>query len=600
MPSLHQIHGSVSALLKGRGGSAGRDGWSRALDAIAAPATRTAALGPDRQPVHATNHDPGATWFELIARPLWGLAAGAAGGLRAEARWDEVRSALTAAVDPGNPWYIGPPVDLDQRIVESAAVGYALRVAPHEIWEPLTGKQRDHLAAWLSAAAAAQPVDNNWHYFPVLAATGLRAVGVPLEEARVTAHLDRLEQFALADGWYADGPGTPGQMAARDYYVPFGFHFYGLLLASLGAVDEGRAQRFRARATDFAQQFQHWFAADGAALPFGRSLGYRFAQGSFWSALAASDVPALPWARVRGLAERHLEWWWQQPMAAEDGGLTVGYAYPNTGAVEQYLAGGSPYWGTKFFAALAASPDHPFWTSPAAEPDVRESLSVQAAPAMVLARDGHGDVVALGGQHAPAWNARGGAAKYAKFAYSTLAGFSVPTGGADLENGAYDGVLALSDDGTHWRSRTSGETELDGDTVVVRWQPWPDVTVETRLSHLDGGHVRGHRIVTGRMLHTAEGGFCVPWRSQGPAPLGVVTDDGLAQAAADGITSVITCLDGVREGQIVHPMAGSHLYFPRTALPTLHGVLEPGEHLLRCHVSVRRSWLPPRLTPPGA
>ncbi|NUT21172.1 MAG: DUF2264 domain-containing protein [Hamadaea sp.] len=587
MPSLHQIHGAVSAH---------REGWLSALLAVVSPATRTAALGPDRQPVHATNHDSGATWFELVARPLWGLAAAAAGGLRADAQWHELRGSLTAAVDPAHPWYIGPPPDLDQRIVESAAVGYALAVAPHELWDPLTGPQRDHLRDWLSAAANATPVDNNWHFFPVLAATGLRSVGVQVDEARVTAHLDRLEEFALTEGWYADGPGLPGRTAPRDYYVPFGFHFYGLLLASLGAVDPARAERFRSRAVEFAQQFQHWFADDGAALPFGRSLGYRFAQGSFWSVLAAADVPALPWDRVRGLAGRHLDWWWQQPAAAEDGGLTVGYAYPNTGVVEQYLAGGSPYWGTKFFSALAAAADHPFWTAEPAAP-ARASVSVQAAPTMVLAaptmvlaKDAAGDVVALNGQHAPLWNARGGAAKYAKFAYSTLAGTSVPTGGADLENSAFDSALGLSDDGVHWRTRSTGESSLDGATIVIRWEPYADVTVESRLWFDEGVQIREHRIVTGRPLYVAEGGFCVPVSSapSSSASSGALAGAGSAAASGGGIDSSISSDDPGRVGEIVHPMPGSHLYFPRTALPTLRSELAPGTHVLRCRVRVSR------------
>ncbi|MCP2321857.1 hypothetical protein HDA40_000364 [Hamadaea flava] len=576
MPSLHQIHGAVSA---------DREGWFSALLAVVSPATRTAALGPDRQPVHATNHDPGATWFELVARPLWGLAASAAGGLRADVQWDELRNSLTAAVDPAHPWYIGPPPDLDQRVVESAAVGYALAVAPHELWEPLTGRQRDHLRDWLSVAANATPVDNNWHFFPVLAATGLRAVGVQVEEARVSAHLDRLEEFAIADGWYADGPGLPARSAPRDYYVPFGFHFYGLLLASLDAVDPARAARFRSRAAEFAQQFQHWFADDGAGLPFGRSLGYRLAQGSFWPVLAAADQPALPWDRVRGLAQRHLDWWWRQPIAAEDGGLTVGYAYPNTGVVEQYLAGGSPYWGTKFFSALAAPADHPFWTAAPAALS-QERVTVQPAPVMVLNRSADGDVVALNGQHAPLWNARGGAAKYAKFAYSTLAGISVPTGGADLENSAFDSALGLSDDDVHWRTRTSGSSSLDGSAVVVDWEPWPDVTVSSRLWFDGDAHVREHRIVTGRTLHIAEGGFCVPWLQVETA---TSTGDGTASATGSGITSSITSEDAGRTGEIVHPMPGSHLYFPRTVLPTLRSELAPGEHVLRCRVEVGRS-----------
>jgi hypothetical protein len=579
MPSLYQIHGPVSAH---------REGWSRALAQLAAPATRVAALGPDRQPVHGSNHDPGATWFELVTRPLWGMAPHAAGGGTATEQWNELRSALAAAVDPGHRWYIGEPVDRDQRIVESAAVGYALAAAPHEMWDPLSGKDRDHLARWLSAAAHAVPVDNNWHFFPVLAASGLRAVGVPVEERVTEAHLDRLEEFAIADGWYADGPGG----ATRDYYVPFGFHFYGLLLAGLGAVSEARAERFRARAVTFAQQFQHWFAADGAAVPFGRSLGYRFATGSFWSLLAAADVDAVPWETARGLAERHLRWWWQQPAVHEDGSLSVGYAYPNTGVVEQYVAGGSPYWGMKFFAALAAEPDHPFWTVEAAGPEPRRpEVDVQPAPSMILARDAHGDVVALAGQ-APTWNARGGVAKYAKMAYSTLAGFSVPTGGEGLESGAFDCTLALSDDGVHWRTRTAGSAEFDGETLVLRWTPWPDVSVETRLSHVPGGgHLREHRIATGRALATAEGGFCVPWPAQGSAP-GTSASIGQARAEAAGLLSSIvdnTACEGVRTGELGWPMPGSHIMFPRTVLPTLRGDLEPGEHVLTCHVMITRS-----------
>jgi len=572
MPSLHQIHGAVSAH---------REGWSRAVVQLAAPATRIAALGPDRQPVHGSNHDPGATWFELVTRPLWGLAPHAAGGGTAPQQWDELRTALTAAVDPGHPWYIGEPADRDQRIVESAAVGYALAAAPQQMWDPLSGKERDHLIRWLSAAARAEPVDNNWHFFPVLAAAGLRAVGVHVDGH---GHLDRLEEFAIDDGWYADGPGR----AARDYYVPFGFHFYGLLLAGLGAVDEACAERFRERAATFARQFQHWFAADGAAVPFGRSLGYRFALGSFWPLLAAADVAALPWPVVRGLAERHLAWWWRQPVAHEDGSLSVGYAYPNTGVVEQYMAGGSPYWGMKFFAGLAAPAEHPFWTQPSAAAETEPVVEVQRAPAMILTRDDRGDVVALAGQH-PTWNARGGAAKYAKFAYSTLAGFSVPAGGEGLENGAFDSTLALSDDGVHWRTRTAGTAVVDDGVLVLHWQPWTDVSVETRLRAGDRGHIREHRIVTGRALHTAEGGFCVPWPGPGGQPDGTQAGPGGASAVAGGLDSSIVDETGARTGEVVWPMPGSHILFPRTVLPALRVTLGPGTHTLSCRARVTRT-----------
>jgi hypothetical protein len=582
MPTPSQLFGPAPST---------REGWADALLALVAPATRTAAAGPERMPVHPSMSDRGAVWFELIARPLWGLAAHASGGLSgADPQWDELRRALTAAVDPEHPWYVGRPADMDQRLVESAAVGYALAVAKDQLWDPLTERQREQLADWLSAAASATPFDNNWCFFPVLAAVGLRSVGVPVDEARVAAHLDRIEDFALRDGWYSDGPGTPERPGSRDYYVPFGFHFYGLLLASLKAVDDERRRRYGQRATEFAAQFQHWFAADGAAVPFGRSLGYRFAQGSFWSALAAADLPAVDWATARALAQRNLGWWWRQAILAEDGSLTVGYAYPNNGVVEQYMAGGSPYWGMKVFASLAAAGDHPFWTATPA-PDLPPGVSPQPAAAMILARDAAGDVVALAGQNAPGWNPRGGNAKYAKFAYSTLAGFSVPTGEPSLDQGGFDSTLALSDDGEHWRTRSAGESRIDGETLVVCWRPWPDVVVDTRLRHDDGGHIREHHITTGRRLHTAEGAFCVPKTGLGATPHNVTERPGLARATADTAVSEIVCLtaDGSpRDGVVELQMPGSHLLHPRTVLPTLRGVLDPGEHTLRCRVSLTR------------
>lgn len=576
MPTPQDLHGALRP---------GREGWAAAMARLVAPATALAARGPAHQPATPSSNDPGATWFELVTRPLWGLAAHAAGGGRAPRQWDEVRAALTAAVNPDHRWYVGPPFDRNQRLVESAAVGYALAVAPHELWDPLSPAQRDQLTTWLSTAAAAEPVDNNWHFFPVLAATGLRAVGVAVDEAAVAAHLDRLDGFATADGWYFDGHGQQ-----RDYYNPFGFHYYGLQLLGLGALDERRAQRVRERATAFAAQFQHWFAADGSALPYGRSLGYRFAQGAFWSTLPVADLAAVPWAHARGLAERHLSWWWEQPILDRDGVLSVGYRYPNAGVVEQYMGGGSPYWGTKFFAALGAPTGHPFWTVEPAPADRRPRVELQPAPSMLLRRDADGDVTALCGQEAYPW-ARGGAAKAAKFAYSTLAGFSVPTGGAGLGHGAYDSALALSEDGVHWRVREGGDCLLDGDALVLTWQPWPDVTVRTTLRFTDRGHRRTHELVTGRTLHTAETGCCVPWTAAGHAPAGAVEAAGRAEVGSDGITSAVADQGSSvpRAGQVLVPTAGGNVLFPRTALPMLTAELEPGAHTLTCTAEVHRS-----------
>lgn len=71
----------------------------------------------------------------------------------------------------------------------------------------------------------------------------------------------------------------------------------------------------------------------GRAIPFGRSVGYRFAMVSFWGALAYAGVelPApLTWGMVKGMVLRHLRWWQTQPdIWSSSGTLTIGYTFPN-------------------------------------------------------------------------------------------------------------------------------------------------------------------------------------------------------------------------------------------------------------------------------
>ncbi len=213
-----------------------------------------------------------------------------------------------------------------------AAIGFALALAPEQWWDPLSGPERDRLAHWLLSALPRATSDNNWLFFPVLIALGLDRVGVRYDRSLITTRLDRLETFWLGDGWYADGP-----TERRDYYVPWSMHFYGLLYDTLTDGD-----RFKDRAARFAGDFRHWFADDGAAVPYGRSLTYRWAQAAFWGALPFAGVDVLPWGQIKGYLLRHLRWWHGRPVTGPDGVLSIGYGYPQPALAEQYNAFGSP------------------------------------------------------------------------------------------------------------------------------------------------------------------------------------------------------------------------------------------------------------------
>jgi hypothetical protein len=534
--------------------------------------------------VNIAHHGDAAADLEGYARPLWGLAPLAAGG-GDFAHWDLWARGLAAGTDPAHPEYWGDIGSFDQRQVETAALGFALALAPDRFWDPLSGKERDRVGSWLAGSLDRATPGNNWNFFPVMVSLGLDRVGYAHDRDARHTRLDRLETYALGDGWYSDGA-----TEQRDYYIPWAMHFYGLIYAALaGGQDPARAARFRQRAGEFALGFRHWFADDGAAVPFGRSLTYRFAQGSFWGALPYAGVDALPYGEVKGLLLRHLRWWQaRQAQTSPEGLLTIGYGYPQPQVAEQYNGPGSPYWAMKAFLPLALPQSHPFWSAPEQPAADLPPTLAQPHAGVVLMRSG-GDVTMLSGsQYNPM--ARGGSAKYGKFAYSTRFGFSVPAGELGLLHGAYDSMLAVSDDAgdapAHFRVRERQEESVTTDDGTVRstWHPWPDVEITTWLTAAAPWHLRTHRIRTGRALHTAEGGFAVD-RDGGLATSEGVPGSALAISAAGDLSGLRDLTDGApREGRVLSLLPGTNLLARRTALPTLATRLPPGTHLLTCAV----------------
>ncbi len=511
--------------------------------------------------------------LEAFTRPLWGLVSLHAGGADFP-HWPLYQHGLAAGVNPRHPHYWGEAGDHDQRFVEMAVLGLGLVCARDRLWDPLPEKSRVHLVAWLSQINTRRLPDNNWRFFRVFTNLGLKAVGAPSAPALVEEDLDCIDGCYQGDGWYTDGKGPQ-----RDYYIPMAIHFYGLLLAGLpGALAPDRAARFRERARRFAADFAAWFAADGSAIPIGRSLTYRFAQGAFWGALAFAGEEALPWGVIKGLHLRHLRWWLRQPVFTGTGVLTLGYGYPNLIVSEGYNAPGSPYWACKAFLPLALPEEHPFWQAEELPCPV-PSLSVQPGAGLILCRDESRDhVVALSSNQVPSWPLRHAASKYPKFAYSNAFGFGVPAGGSAPEWGGADGMLMLSDDGRDWRGR---ETLLDerypGATLYTRWSPWPDVEVETWLTPVPPGHLRVHRVVTGRPLQSVEGGFAVSRLRETPTDGdGARAHTGFFLDHAQGFSGVRD-LAGERRGRAVETEPNTNVLHPLVSVPVLEGAHPAGE-----------------------
>ncbi len=233
----------------------------------------------------AAHFDRAAADLEGFARPLWGILPLAAGG-GDFAHWQLYRRGLANGTDPQHPEYWGPVVRTDQRQVELAAIGLAMRLVPQHIWDPLDDRAKANVQAYLLEARNQLYPNNNWKFFRVLVDLGLEQCGIDFDRQLTIRHLDELDAFYLGDGWYRDG-----NVRQVDHYIPFAMHYYGLLYARLQKGDDERAARLVERARLFATDVQHWFDADGGALAFGRSLTYRFACAGIWGALATGLPP---------------------------------------------------------------------------------------------------------------------------------------------------------------------------------------------------------------------------------------------------------------------------------------------------------------------
>ncbi|KAH9998568.1 hypothetical protein F4779DRAFT_631378 [Xylariaceae sp. FL0662B] len=565
----------------------------------------------------AVRFDQTASEVEGICRPLWGLACLLAGdGEYHGTEW--WIQGIKSGTDPENPEYWGYPRDNDQRMVEMCPLGFALAVAP-VIWQSMDEKERGNVENWLGNSINEKNMPNtNWLWFRVFANLGLKKNGGKFSQERLDRDIGHLNTFYRGEGWSNDGPEGIHQM---DYYSSsFAIQFLQLLYAKLAGEDEPeRAEEFRKRAQIVALDLIHYYDKEGRSIPFGRSVGYRFAMVSFWGALAYAGVELpepLTWGMVKGVVLRHLRWWQTQPdIWSPSGTLTIGYSYPNMYMAENYNSPGSPYWACLAFICLAVPPEHPFWTS-------EEQLHVDVIPKIKeLKQPGHitsylgGHCMLLSSGQACSYPMKGTHAKYGAFAYSSAYGYSVPPGLFTLEQYALASQLGLSDDGGEfWKTRRKSEyaglEHRDGKPVLVSiWKPYPDVTVRTTLippePSTPNWHLRAHRIEAGREVMTADGSFAICNERSGDrryldlydaakhegtfpkiignydlnTPEGWAAGDQGAFAVSKGAVG-IRALEGPsvgRSAMLVNADPNSNLVESRTVIPTLQHTVKKGE-----------------------
>lgn len=510
--------------------------------------------------------------MEGLSRVLWGLFPLMAAGDSTPFS-DKYISAIKQGTDPQSAGYWGETQPYDQRLVEMAAYGLGLALLQDNLTGLFSERELMNLHAWLNQITDAQMPDSNWNYFAIMVQLGFKRAGLPYDQQAIDRRFTMMDAYYLGDGWYSDGPGRP-----KDYYISMAFHFYGLIYATLSG-DEARAAVLRERSRLFADDFIYMSAADGASVPFGRSLTYRFAMVAFWSAVAFSGLDVFTPGVVKGVILRHLRWWQQQPISDRDGILTLGFAYPNLAMCEDYNAPGSPYWALKTYLILALPDTHPFWQAEEQPlPTLAEKRVIPHAQQILVHTD---HVTMLTAGQLELNNYVNTEAKYTKFAYSSRFGFTIERGRYGLKHAACDSMLLLSDGDNYFRGRRECEAvRVDENYIFSRWSPWRDVNIESWLVPFGEWHLRLHRIHSARTLQTVEGGFAVMKSDHQPVGRGSFVQ------AANG-SSAIVDLSPVLSRQpdsVVTPPNSSIMFAECAAIPVLTTTIPQGDSWLCCAV----------------
>lgn len=510
---------------------------------------------------------------ESLLRLLWGLVPLEAGGT-SHPLSEKVLKGIVNGTDPEHEGYWGPIHHYDQLIVEMSAIGYMLLLAPEKFWDPLNEQERKHLVQYLLQVNTVDAHDCNWLFFAVLVNLGLQNVGETFDADVINRNLERIETYYVGNGWYKDGLD-----AHADYYVPFAIHFYSLIYSvAMKDKDPQRCSVYKERAHLFSKKFVHWFSEEGQGIPYGRSMTYRFSQIAFFCAYLYADVDVKDTGWMKGMILRHFRYWFKQSIFNGDGTLSVGYTYPNLHMSENYNAPGSPYWSLKSFLILAFPEDHAFWkVEEEPFPQVEASYHDSQVEQTILRDKGHVVLFPNGYRHRDAHNHT--AAKYEKFAYSTHFGFSIPRSNLTLSEGAFDSMLAVSEDGEDYRVKRQVVRKVYTDEYLfMEWMPWQDVTIKSWIIPGLPWHVRVHKIQTQRPLITADGGFAL-----GVEPADQLEKVERADAALiKNLNGTVGAIDLSGNGmiEVVHPNSNTNLIYSNTVIPSIRQMLEPGDHTL--------------------
>lgn len=546
-------------------------------------------------------------FLENFCRPFWGIAPIIAAGekitLTVEGRnitvFDFMRKTLKKGLPHGEEgsWdkyrrYYEAYSYENQNITELAGLMLGMYFAKETLWNPLPQEEKDLFAKEIydmAKAAFDHSWPNNHYWFPLFAFTVLKRFGYQFEKAdeMLESGLKFLDGLYIGHGWYQDGA-----FGRFDYYEAWSLHLYPLLW-TLIADDSFKdyaeyKEKYVGRTNEFLDFYTGWFDKNGAHVPFGRSLSYRFAACALFPVAVLAGCRIDPSLAGR-ITAKNIEFFKDNVKNEESDILPEGYLYHAPGVVEGYTSDGGAYWCCKAFLALLLDENHPFWDyEKALLPAEKGSfLSRPKETSIHMLFEGANGSVTMYNNTAQYYT--GGRMThlfgdvrswYSKFAYHSGAGFACSA----ADKISIDSMISLMTKDQSMSSHRLGFEDLGYENGILHSLHRPfsndeETMIETWLAPLDGMHVRVHKVTLAREYYVKEGGFSLGrWDDYKPKKTG----KNLIAVENHEYISVIMAVSPVALRFCTEdPQAGYHLYAPLATYPMYitEELLQPGNYI---------------------
>lgn len=267
------------------------------------------------------------------------------------------------AVNPESADYL-PWDKHSQTLVDAAYIANSFMRAPDALWVPLDDKTKERYIEEFKKLRNIRTPYNNWILFRAMIEAFLLSVGEEYDAFALDIALRKMDEWYLADGWYADGPEF-----SLDYYNAYVIHPMIVeitdVMKNRGVYSPISFDLALRRMQRYNQLTERLISPEGTFPVMGRSMTYRM--GSFQALALSAWKYGLPQHITNGQLRSALTLVMKNMFSTadnftQDGYLQLGFVGHQPEIADYYTNNGSLYITSLVFLPLGLSPDQPFWT----------------------------------------------------------------------------------------------------------------------------------------------------------------------------------------------------------------------------------------------